>query len=187
MKRLIIILKTHELLENLLTWAITQNKTVVCNPLMLKVNDIVEKELKVLSQVAIKKLINIENNIPVNLEIYADLMMFETIIRNLVSNAIKYTFPNGNIKINAQMTNKEGKTFTEIKIIDNGVGLKEDQLSTLFSLSNNSSTKGTENEAGTGLGLVLCKEFIDLHGGAINAESKFNEGSTFICVFPMPD
>ncbi|MCW3786463.1 sensor histidine kinase [Plebeiibacterium sediminum] len=175
---------THELLENLLNWAQAQNKSIVYNPVVHNAKAVVEKEIKVLQQIADKKSIHIINKVPNNLEVYADCNMLETIIRNLVSNAIKYTYPNGKIIINASIEDRVNKKYTEIVVEDDGVGMNNDKISELFSLSKNVSSKGTNNEAGTGLGLLLCKEFIDLHRGTIHVESEEQKGSVFRFMLP---
>lgn len=176
---------THHLLENLLHWARAQNKAIDYEPLEYCVFDIIDGELKVLTQMANKKSISIENRIPVSLKVYADLNMFETIIRNIVSNAIKYTNIGGCVKISARLISKKGKVYTEIAVADNGVGIGEEKLSNLFQITKNVSTRGTNNEAGTGLGLLLCKEFVETHDGVISVESKPQQGSNFKFLLPM--
>ncbi|MBN2520988.1 MAG: HAMP domain-containing histidine kinase, partial [Bacteroidales bacterium] len=176
---------THGLLENLLNWAMAQNKSISHNPFVHNANVIVENELKILRQVADKKQIKIENNVPADFNIYADLNMFETIIRNLVSNAIKYTYPNGHIKINARIVNDNNILYSEIAVADNGVGMVSDKIEKLFQITKDISTRGTENEEGTGLGLLLCKEFVELHNGTINVDSTPGKGSVFRFVIPV--
>ncbi len=175
---------TYGLLENLLSWAMAQDKDIHFNPSWYNAYEVVEKEIDILSQIAGNKCIKIINNIAPTHKVFADLKMLETIVRNIISNSIKYSLPKGKIEINANSHSDDEKEYTEIIIIDYGVGITEDQLSNLFKETKNISTKGTDNESGTGLGLLLCKEFIDIHNGSINVSSKLNEGSTFKCVFP---
>lgn len=176
---------THVLLDNLLTWARAQSQSISYKPLKHNVSTIIDNELKVLKQTAESKSIIIENNISDELQVYVDLQMFETMIRNIVSNAIKYTFAEGRITISARYINKYAKVYSEIIIEDTGVGIPEDRIATLFEVAKNTSTKGTEGEEGTGLGLLLCKEFVDIHNGFIDVESEANKGSTFRFAFPL--
>ncbi len=175
---------TYELLENLLNWARAQNKAIVFKPLRYSAKELVEKELVVLRQVANKKNIEIVNEISKDFVVKADVNMFETIVRNLVSNAIKYSFPKGVIEISARVTNIGDHEFAKISIRDSGVGISEDVLSNLFSSDKSVSTKGTENEIGTGFGLLLCKEFVDIHNGMIEVSSVLNKGSVFELILP---
>jgi signal transduction histidine kinase len=177
---------THSLLENLLDWARAQSNSIAYAPSLHNANEIVEKELRVLRTMAEKKGISVQNSITSDLKVYADLYMFRTIIRNLLSNAIKYTHLNGEIEITAQLIqNNNNNESVEVSVIDNGIGMNACKLGGLFKIAHNISTLGTENEAGTGLGLLLCKEFMDIHMGSIVAISKPNEGSAFRCVFPL--
>ncbi|MGM0376825.1 MAG: sensor histidine kinase [Bacteroidota bacterium] len=178
---------TFKLLENLLQWARAQDKTIAFEPFEYDIKTIIEKELEILRNHANKKSIKIINTIPSDVSIYADKKMFQTIIRNLVTNAIKFTFPNDQIDINAKHVVIDERIYTEIAIRDNGTGMSEEQVKQLFVIKKNSSTKGTDEEDGTGLGLLLCKEFIDRHQGMLKVESEPNEGSTFTCLFPYQD
>ena len=126
---------THELLEDLLNWARAQNKSIVYEPIVHSACTVVEKELKVLKQIADKKSIQIINKIPENFEVYADSHMLETIVRNLVSNAIKYTYSNGSIIINANVIDMGNRNFAEIAIEDNGIGMSKEKVSKLFTLN----------------------------------------------------
>eukprot|EP01029_Cantina_marsupialis_P020639 TRINITY_DN4850_c0_g1_i1.p2 TRINITY_DN4850_c0_g1~~TRINITY_DN4850_c0_g1_i1.p2 ORF type:complete len:124 (-),score=21.88 TRINITY_DN4850_c0_g1_i1:1138-1470(-) len=107
--------------------------------------------------------------------------MINTVLRNLISNAIKFTMPNGEIVIAA----KQLEDDVLISVSDNGVGIPFDRLSKLFQISENETTLGTANEKGTGLGLMLCKEFIEKHNGRIWAESEIGKGSSFKFSFPL--
>ncbi len=173
------------MLENLLDWARAQSNVIRFSPAFHHANEMVENELEALRHLARKKNISIENNTPADLQIFTDQNMFETIIRNLVSNAIKFTRVNGEIRVNARLIHKENKSFAELSVADNGVGMEPGKLSKLFKISENISTSGTSNEVGTGLGLLLCKEFMDIHNGNIHVTSKLDEGSVFTCLFPL--
>ncbi len=176
---------THELLDNLLNWARAQSNNLQINTIDLNAKALVDNELKVLHEIAFRKSITIQNAIPDDFIVYADLNMIETIIRNLISNAIKFSYPNGVIEIYADVVEINNKTFTQIKIKDFGVGMSHEKMDRLFEVTNHISTKGTNNEKGTGLGLLLCKEFVELHKGNIFVESHDNKGSTFIIQLPV--
>ena len=177
--------RTYGLLENLLTWARAQNKAVTFKPTAFNVFEIVERELQILKQAADEKNIFVENRISSETRVYADLNMFETVVRNLVSNAIKYTGNEGVVAIEAEVLTNGDSEYTQVSVVDDGVGMDEEKISKLFVLGNDVSTKGTNNERGTGLGLLLCKEFVDRHNGTIEVESELNKGSVFRCSFPQ--
>ncbi|PZX16430.1 signal transduction histidine kinase [Breznakibacter xylanolyticus] len=176
---------THGLLDNLLTWARAQNKAIVYMPAWHLAYECVEGELMVLRQMARKKQIVVENHVPYDFRVFADRNMFETIIRNLVANAIKYTHANGKIELTARNVIHECGECAEIAVTDNGIGMAHETVVALFKIAHNATVKGTANEQGTGLGLLLCKEFIDMHGGVILVDSKPKKGSAFRCLFPM--
>jgi signal transduction histidine kinase len=113
--------------------------------------------------------------------IMADKNMIKTILRNLISNAIKFTHKNGRVEVMAAVDTKE----VEISVQDNGIGMSKETMAKLFRLDGNLSTRGTENEKGTGLGLFLCKEFVEKHGGKIWVESEQGKGSIFKIVLPV--
>ena len=112
--------------------------------------------------------------------VFGDKYMISTIMRNLVSNALKFTNPGGKIVVSAERKPDE----ILFSVADNGVGMKESALEKMFRIDVGSSTKGTNNEGGTGLGLILCKEFVEKHGGKIWAESEIGKGSTFFFSIP---
>ena len=167
---------TYKLLEDLLLWSRSQNGTIAFNPenINLYLASIeVEESLK---QSAQNKSIKIINNIPEDFYANADKYMFSTIIRNLISNSIKFTKNGGYVSIFAKMDEKECAVIT---VEDNGVGVSKEIQSRMFDIRTNTSTNGTNNELGTGLGLILCKEFVEKHNGKIWIESKEYEGSSF--------
>jgi len=165
----------YSLLENLLEWSRTQTgkKQVILQEIYLK--DVIYKNIELFSANAKSKNISLLAKVPNNLFINADYNMIMTVFRNLISNALKFTNRNGTVKIEAVQNNK----FVKISIIDNGVGISEDEKNKLFRIDINHSTRGTENESGTGLGLILSKEFIELNGGTISVESELGKGTTF--------
>jgi signal transduction histidine kinase len=171
----------YGLLENLLTWSRSQRGMIHLKKEMLNVAEIVEDSAKTYSYEQQTKEIKLTIEIPENLLIYADKYTIKTVIGNIYNNAIKFTNIGGEIKINAT---KNVKNNVEILISDNGVGIDEDKIESLFTIGESYSTEGTMNEKGTGLGLIICKEFIDLNNGDIRVVSKKNEGSTFIIELP---
>lgn len=171
----------YSLIENLLEWSQTQRKRVSFNPKPVNVHQIVALVNNLLNAKLNLKNIILENNINTSLVIDADEMMLSTIFRNLISNALKYTQRNGIIKVYALKTNNGYITFS---VQDNGVGMTEQTKNKLFRLEDHISVPGTENEKGTGLGLLLCKEFIEMHKGKIEVSSEEGVGSTFSFSLP---
>jgi PAS domain S-box-containing protein len=172
--------QTFELLENLLEWANSQQSKIRFNPVIINLNELFIEESGSLFDMADRKNIELKNILPDNLFIVADRNMIRTIIRNLVSNAVKFTPRNGRIKVSALI--KDG--WVEIAVSDNGIGMTEKTRTSLFRIDANLSTLGTENEKGTGLGLILCKEFVEKHGGKIWVESESGKGSVFKFTLP---
>jgi len=167
--------QSYKLLENLLLWAQSQKGTIAFNPEKINLLLIVNETCRLLSRMSEKKSIKLLNKIEPTIFIDADKDMISTVIRNLISNAIKFTPTGGEILIQAELK----QYHTEISVKDNGIGISEEIQSKLFNISENTSTNGTENETGTGLGLILCKEFIEKHSGKIWVESEIDKGSTF--------
>ena len=130
-----------------------------------------------LHESANRKNIQIINTIPENEIIYADKNMITTVIRNLISNAIKFTSSGQQITLSIKKQSDD--KFREISITDTGIGIPEEKINDLFYIDKNTSTTGTNNEKGTGLGLIICKEFVEKHGGKIWVESEVNVGTTF--------
>ena len=164
-----------ELLENLLQWSRSQSGSIVFMPEKRSLRALVEDIVGLLEGDALRKNISIHQNISPELEVVADANMLQTIFRNLISNAIKFTPENGTIHIDTETKLKE----VLISIKDSGVGINPATIPLLFKIDTIVSTPGTAKETGTGLGLVLCKEFVEKHGGRIWVESSVNEGSTF--------
>jgi two-component system, sensor histidine kinase and response regulator len=170
----------HQLLENLLDWARANTRKIEINPETFSIQMTVTETLGLLSGSATKKAISISPQIPETTLVYADQNMIRTVIRNLISNAIKFTPRGGVITITA----RDEDEFTYVYVADNGVGISPDKLANLFSLSSDYSTLGTEKETGTGLGLILCYEFIALNKGNITATSTSGKGSLFTISIP---
>jgi signal transduction histidine kinase/ligand-binding sensor domain-containing protein len=174
-------IQTYRLLENLLEWANSQRGNIVFKPVQINLMETLNEEFSVLTDIANGKNITLKSSFPNDLTISADKDMIKTILRNLISNAIKFTHKNGIVEVKAII--EDGNM--EISVSDNGIGMTDESMAKLFKIDANLSTRGTENEKGTGLGLFLCKEFVEKHGGKIWAESKSGEGSTFKFFIPL--
>lgn len=170
----------YKLLENLLEWARIQIGRIHHEPEELDISEVLEDVLKVMDSKAAQKNIRLTTEIIENTKVFADKNMLYSVLQNLISNAIKFTEQTGEIRI--QQTEKENKL--EMSICDNGVGMSAIQLSKIFRIDEIISTPGTDDEKGTGLGLILCKEFIDKNGGEIRVESELGKG-TEVC-FNLP-
>lgn len=168
------------LLDNLLVWAVSQNKEKNFKPVKINMYGLLLEEIENLKTLAGQKQISIKQVVEPGLNATADLQMVKTILRNLISNAIKYTHVNGEIIINAL----ENKQYVEVSVKDNGVGITPEIRNKLFKIDYLHSTPGTKDEKGTGLGLLLCKEFVELHGGRIWIESEAGKGSSFSFTLP---
>ncbi|MFA8341623.1 MAG: ATP-binding protein [Rhodothermaceae bacterium] len=168
------------LIENLLSWAGVQANKILFEPESIKIKPIVENIIALCQPSVEQKEITIVNNVDAELYLICDWNMINTVIRNIVSNAIKFTKKNGTITI----SNFDEKNFNCISIKDNGVGMKENEISQLFKIEKHFTKQGTNKEKGTGLGLLLCKEFIDKHNGKIEVKSELEKGSEFIIKLP---
>lgn len=171
----------YKLLENLLEWSRLQTGGIHFKPVFIQLGYLSNEVIKVVEAAAKIKNITIENSINNNIEIKADYNMLNTILRNLLHNAIKFTEKHGNITLNSIV--QENKVI--ISVIDTGVGIEPENIAKLFKISEKIQSFGTENEQGTGLGLILCKEFVEKHGGSIWVESKLEKGSNFKFTMPL--
>jgi PAS domain S-box-containing protein len=171
----------YSLLENLLEWSRLQRGIMEFIPEKFNLKKEIQECTQVLNESARKKEIEIEYSVPEDIELVADRHMFDTVTRNLVSNAIKFTPTGGKIQVGALNTNNE----IEIHITDSGIGMPAELKNKLFHINEKTSRKGTEGEPSTGLGLLLCKEFIEKHNGEIWAESEAGHGSTFYFTVPV--
>lgn len=168
--------QTYRLLENLLDWARLQQSQIIFRPVKVHLQAIVSEVFELMIEKAQSKNIELLNLVPGNLIISADLDMLKTIVRNLVSNALKFTSSGGKIELKVVDRPDE----IEISVKDTGTGIGKEDRDKLFKVGSIFSQRGTENETGTGLGLMLCKEFAEKHGGRIWVESEHGNGSTFI-------
>jgi len=172
----------HSLLENLLQWSQKQQGLIPFHPEIIHLHLVVEETIAVLLESAKEKQIEILNTISIGFTVFADLNMFQTIIRNLVSNAVKFTPNGGRITIDASIHNE---TMLKISVSDTGIGMSPNLLNRLFRLDESANRKGTNNEPSTGLGLLLCKEFVEKNNGKIWVESQEGKGSTFYFTIPL--
>ncbi|MCX7909918.1 MAG: HAMP domain-containing histidine kinase [Ignavibacteria bacterium] len=171
----------YDLLENLLQWSFTQLKRTTFNPQEFDINYVVETVLNHLHSQAKAKNIALINKVPNNCVVFADVFMITTVLRNLASNAIKFTNNGGKITIDLQ----KNESHCIISVQDTGIGIPKENINKLFNLDYKISTKGTNNESGTGLGLLLCKDFVEKNGGKIWVESEVNKGTTFYFSLPL--
>jgi PAS domain S-box-containing protein len=171
----------HELLEDLLLWSRNQFQDVTAEPESFKLSEIVDVVFRNVSVNSDKKDINLMNKVSDNVTLHADLNMVKTILRNLINNGIKFSYPGGHVVVNAVIQ----KDNVEISVQDQGVGIKKDDIGKILDKKSNYTTRGTDGEKGSGLGLDLCVDFVEKHGGDIRVESTPGKGSTFI--FTIPD
>lgn len=175
--------QAYNLLEDLLMWSKAQQGKITFLPQKIIINDIFDEIQSNLENVAAKKSISVKFDDSPDTVLYADLNMLKTILRNLISNAIKFSPRGSDVKVQVDTENE----FARISVSDKGIGISEKNLSRLWQLSEQFTTKGTENEDGTGLGLVLCREFVEKHGGKIWAASEQGKGSDFMFTIPLFD
>lgn len=173
--------RQYLLLNDLLDWSKLQlgDFSLIIENFSLR--NITSEVTEILSSTAESKSVRLINNIKDSVYVDADVKMIKLVLRNLISNGIKYSNINGRVEISAE----ERNDFIEIKIKDNGVGIESENLDKLFKIEYHFTTEGTANEKGSGLGLNMCKEIIEKHGGRIYAESKLNIGSTFTLTIPV--
>ena len=173
-------IRIYNLLEDILIWIRSQSGKLPFNPQKLNLSTICTKDIENLKLIANNKNIKINYAFWNDLFVYADKNMLNTILRNLVSNAIKYTNFGGKIDIYAE----QNKTHVTITVSDNGVGIDSETMAKLFEISQIQTTEGTAKEKGTGLGLLICKEFVEINGGKIWVTSTLGKGSDFKFTVP---
>lgn len=166
----------YQLLENLLEWSLLQREITTFEPQSILLLPVVGNCIDLSSDSIKQKDIDFSYEIPANMEVIADIHMLQTIIRNLLSNAVKFTHRGGKVQISARVTQEH---FVTIAVTDTGIGIPQQILEKIFQIDANNKTKGTEGELSTGLGLILCREFVEKHGGKIWVESIEENGSTF--------
>jgi signal transduction histidine kinase len=176
---------TYSLLESLLNWSMAEGGRFHFKPVHFNVNDVVQSVFDLLSASAYKKNIKLKCDVASHLYAYADVRMMTSVIQNLTSNALKFTKANADKEI--LICAQQDQNWVEIRIQDQGVGMTEVQCENLFQQDTIPSTQGTSGEKGTGLGLVLCKRFVENNGGTIDVESIENQGTRFIIRIPVGD
>lgn len=166
--------KSYSLLNNLLEWSRTQTGIMQFNPVSLQMKDVLTEVLDILSEQIKHKNIQLDHSSE-PLSLTADHNMLQTVLRNLITNAVKFSYPGGKINIGWQKDNE----YLRIWVSDNGIGIAKESQKRLFRIAENYHIEGTEGEKGSGLGLIICKEFVEKHGGRIWVESETGKGSTF--------
>ncbi|MCD4683257.1 MAG: tetratricopeptide repeat protein [Bacteroidales bacterium] len=171
---------TFKLLQNLLEWSRTQTGNIEYNPVLIDISVLVKENISELKSAATNKKLKIFSKIHSPTNVFADENMVKVVVRNLLSNAIKFTKPGGKV----EFTFSDKGDFIEICVADTGIGIESKNLKRLFRIDDQFKTPGTLEEQGSGLGLILCKEFVEKNGGKIWAESNFESGSKFKFTLP---
>ena len=172
---------TFNLLENLLKWSQMVRGNITFSPQKLNLKEIITECENILTESAREKSIRLVFEISGELQVFADTNMLQTVIRNLLSNAIKFTPNGGNVTISAELAENN---MVSVSVKDTGIGISATMRDNLFSIEVNTKRPGTNGEPSTGLGLLLCKEFVEKHGGKIRVESVTNQGSLFNFTIP---
>ncbi|MFA5541951.1 MAG: PAS domain-containing sensor histidine kinase [Bacteroidales bacterium] len=174
--------QTYEMLEEILIWLKSQSGQIIYNPKEIMFSEICDEVLNSINILAKDKNISLEFNCHINdTNVYVDKNMTKTILRNLISNAIKFSKPNGKIKIIQEILDNE----TIITVSDQGIGISQEDINLIWNPLQTINSVGTSGEKGTGLGLSICKEFVEKQGGRIWVESKISEGSNFKFTLPL--
>jgi PAS domain S-box-containing protein len=170
-----------QLLEDLLEWGRIQRNAIEFLPVNENICQVIRNVVDLYSINAKNKNINLNLDLPEGLNVYFDKKMVSTVVRNLITNAIKFTPAWGSINVTVR---NEG-AHVKVSVQDTGIGISNNNLQRLFNLTEYFSTQGTNNEGGTGLGLILCKEFVEKHGGKISIETELKKGSIFSFTIPI--
>lgn len=170
----------YSLVENLLNWARIQTNMIQYNPVSFQLKEVILEKISLYRNIAEVKGISLVDQIPDDLVAFADKNLLETTLRNLINNAIKFTASGGTILVKASKKD----TVIEISVIDSGTGMTKEQTDTLFNIETMHTKQGTKGEKGSGLGLVLCKEFVEKNKGLITVESQPGKGSIFSFTVP---
>jgi len=166
----------YELLVNLLDWARSQTGRLKFKPQKINFSELVSENIEFIENSAAKKNIQLENYLKEELFVIADKNTINTVIRNLLQNAVKYSNKHGTVKVYSEPA--INNDYINICVEDNGIGISPEHIDKLFRIDENYSTLGTNEEKGTGLGLILCKEFVEKNGGSINVDSVYEQGTT---------
>ena len=170
------------LLENLLDWAKLQRGLTTLDPVNLSLSEAVESNLDMLAEPARKKEIRISTDVPEDMQVHADERMLNGILRNLLTNAVKFTPQGGEISVEARHL---GRQWIETSVRDSGIGISPEMCERLFRIDVSTGRPGTEGEPSSGLGLILCKEYVERNGGKIRVESTPGKGSAFYFTLPV--
>lgn len=173
--------RIYNLLQNLLVWSRMQNGKMKYSPRLVKIDELISDTMMILVPIARNKEIKLDWNIKGDITATLDTNMIGSVLQNLVTNAIKFTERGGNVNISAFVESGN----LNVVVSDSGVGMEEGQLQKLFKLDKTASSRGTDDEVGTGLGLIISKEFVELHKGKIWAESTAGKGSEFCFSIPL--
>ena len=172
---------TYNLLEDLLMWTRAHSGKIIFKPQNFSISEMYENVFEVLRPSAESKDITVKFYSEEVINVYADADMIKAVLRNLISNAIKFTNRGGSVIV----TTEKHPTHITVAVIDSGVGIRQEVIKRLFDIAKVMTTAGTENERGSGLGLILCKEFVEKHGGKLWVESEPGKGSTFRFTLPF--
>ncbi|MFH1195186.1 MAG: tetratricopeptide repeat-containing sensor histidine kinase [bacterium] len=170
----------HKYLNEILTWQNAQKNELKINPDRFNLYELVQRVFSTHDLIARQKEVTLVNELDKNVHVLADRYMIEVIVTNLVNNAIKFTNAGGQVAVRSFTTNNK----VEISVVDNGIGIPKEDIHKLFRIDESYSSKGTQGEEGTGLGLILCKEFVEKNGGEIHVKSTVGKGSSFIFTLP---
>ena len=174
---------TFNMLKNLLNWSRSQTGHIQLKPRMCNLSEIIREQIKTLQSTLYSKEIEIITNIAPDHEVYVDSESFRVVTFNLLTNAIKYSHRNNFIEVSSKTAHNK----LRIDIKDHGIGMDKSQIDNLFTLDCYTSRIGTAKERGTGLGLIVCKDFIEMNNGTISVNSKTGKGSTFTIEVPVTD
>lgn len=172
--------QTYKLIENLLEWSRLQSDGILPNPRSIPINDVIRETLLFVKEKADSKSIAVNEKLQEGLIVFADLDMISLVLRNLTENAIKFTNKGGEITVYSKRVGQ----LVEVSVEDNGIGMTESEMEQLFRVDVKQSRLGTDKELGTGLGLILCKEFVEKNTGRLTVYSQLNRGSMFSIVLP---
>lgn len=165
-----------QLLENLLEWSMLKKGNFECHPEKISLNRLIHRSIDPVQETARRKKLQLQVELSETFFVFCDVKMTETILRNLISNALKYTHSGGTVVVTARPSEKG---VIEVSVRDTGIGMNSEMLSKLFIMNEQISRKGTDGESSSGLGLLICKEFVEKQGGKIRAESEVGKGSIF--------
>lgn len=170
-----------DLLGNLLRWSQTQTGNIEYRPQVIELHKVAYETANLLEMAAANKKIDVSINIDKELKAYADSDMLSFVLRNLIHNAIKFTYAGGQVQIYSKIIENQ----IEVAVSDSGIGMSKQEINKLFKIDTCYTTSGTAKEIGTGLGLILCNEFIEKNGGLISVESELKKGTTFRFTLPL--